>query len=318
MAEEWESGVDPIGRRRPNTKSLRGRLAPAAVVALAKRESHVTDPKTTGGGAEFESHKLWRLRPPRSTFVRMALTSQIEWTEATWNPVTGCTKISAGCDHCYAARFSERFRGVPGHPFETGFDLTLRPERLEQPLLWRRPRMIFVNSMSDLFHKEIPSAFVARVFDTMERADWHEFQLLTKRSSIMRDFVNERYRNRAPPPHVWLGVSVEDGTRKSRVRHLAATRAAVRFLSVEPLIGPVGELTLAGIDWVIVGGESGPRARPMDKAWVVDILEQCSAANVPLFFKQWGGRTPKTGGRLLDGREHNGWPRSARTALAGG
>ncbi len=197
----------------------------------------------------------------------MAQNSAIEWTETTWNPVTGCTKISAGCDNCYAARFSERFRGVPDHPFEEGFDLTLRPARLEQPLTWRRPRMIFVNSMSDLFHKDVPKSFVDHVFDTMERADWHEFQVLTKRSSLMRDYVNARYRMHPVPPHIWLGVSVEDGTKKSRITHLAKTNASVRFLSIEPLIGPVGSLSLEGLHWVIAGGESGPGARPMEKSW---------------------------------------------------
>lgn len=244
----------------------------------------------------------------------MALGSNIEWTEATWNPVTGCTKISAGCDNCYAARFSERFRGVPGHPFETGFDLTLRPQRLEQPLHWRRPRKIFVNSMSDLFHKDVPKPFVDKIFDTMERAHWHQFQILTKRSSLMRDYANARYADGAPPPNVWLGVSVEDGARTSRIRHLGDTRAAVRFLSVEPLIGPLGQIDLDGIHWVIVGGESGPKARPMHEDWVLEILEQCSEAGVPFFFKQWGGRTPKAGGRKIAGREYSEWPATANQA----
>ena len=191
----------------------------------------------------------------------MADSSPIEWTDATWNPVTGCTKISAGCDHCYAERFSERFRGVPGHPFETGFDLTLRPARLQQPLLWRQPRMIFVNSMSDLFHKEIPAPFIEAVFDTMEKADWHTFQVLTKRSSLMRNFLRRRYGDGRGPAHMWFGVSVEDGTKLSRVRHLQQAPAGVRFLSIEPLIAPLGTLDLIGIDWIIVGGESGPGAR---------------------------------------------------------
>jgi len=172
----------------------------------------------------------------------MADSTSIEWTDATWNPVTGCTKISAGCDHCYAERFSERFRGTPGHPFETGFDLTLRPERLEQPLRWRSSRMIFVNSMSDLFHKEVPKEFIGRVFDTMEAASWHTFQVLTKRSSLMRDFLRKRYGKQRGPSHMWFGVSVEDGTKTSRIRHLREAPAGVRFLSIEPLIGPVGTL----------------------------------------------------------------------------
>lgn len=238
----------------------------------------------------------------------MAERSAIEWTDATWNPVTGCTKISAGCDNCYAERFSERFRGTHGHPFETGFDLTLRPARLEQPLTWRQPKMIFVNSMSDLFHKEVPKSFIEKVFDTMERAHWHTFQVLTKRSSLMRNFLKQRYTSRQGPAHIWCGVSIEDGTKTSRLRHLQESPAGVRFLSIEPLIGPVGTLNLTGIDWVIVGGESGPRARPMDPQWVRDIRDQCKAAHVPFFFKQWGGQRPKSGGRTLDGREWNEFP----------
>ena len=191
----------------------------------------------------------------------MADQSAIEWADATWNTVTGCTKISPGCDNCYAERFAERFRGVPGHPFETGFDLTLRPARIQQPPAWKRSRMIFVNSMSNLFHKEIPRSFIDQVFDTMERADWHTFQVLTKRSSLMRSYVNARYANGKAPPHIWLGASVEDGAWLSRVKQLRETRASVRFLSIEPLIGPVERLALDGIHWVIVGGESGPRAR---------------------------------------------------------
>jgi protein gp37 len=240
----------------------------------------------------------------------MANGTTIEWTDATWNPVTGCTKISAGCDHCYAERFSERFRGTPGHPFETGFDLTLRPERLEQPLHWRTPRMIFVNSMSDLFHKEIPREFIARVFDSMERAHWHNFQVLTKRSSLLRDFLRKRYGGQRGPAHMWFGVSVEDGSKKSRIRHLQQASAGIRFLSIEPLIGPMGTLDLTGIDWVIVGGESGPGARPMQADWVREVREQCVAQGVAFFFKQWGGLHPKSGGRELDGREWNDFPGS--------
>ena len=238
----------------------------------------------------------------------MASSTNIEWTDATWNPVTGCTKISAGCDHCYAERFSERFRGTPNHPFETGFDLTLRPERLEHPLRWRAPRMIFVNSMSDLFHKEIPNEFISRVFDTMEAASWHTFQVLTKRSSLMRDFLRRRYDGGCGPRHMWFGVSVEDGARTSRIRHLRDAPAGVRFLSIEPLIGPVGKLDLSEIDWVIVGGESGPKARPMKEEWALEIRDQCMTTGVPFFFKQWGGRTPKTKGRILDGKEWSQFP----------
>lgn len=239
----------------------------------------------------------------------MAQNSSIEWTDTTWNPVTGCTKVSPGCDNCYAARFSERFRGVPGHPFETGFDLTLRPERLMQPLQWKRPRMIFVNSMSDLFHKDVPRTHIAAVFDTMEQADWHVYQVLTKRSSLLQKFLNQRYADRKPPAHIWLGVSVENRQAISRITHLQKAKAGVRFLSVEPLIAPVGRLDLRAIDWVIVGGESGPRARPMDPQWALDVRDQCVAAGVSFFFKQWGGRWPKAGGRLLDGEEWNDMPK---------
>lgn len=246
----------------------------------------------------------------------MADRSAIEWTNATWNPVTGCTKISRGCDNCYAERFAERFRGVVGHPFETGFDLTLRPERLDQPKKWRQPRMIFVNSMSDLFHKEIPLSYVDSVFDTMEQAEWHAFQVLTKRSSRMRSYVNRRYAGRAGPSHIWLGVSVEDGACLSRVAHLQATAAGVRFLSLEPLIGPLRSLSLSGIHWVIVGGESGPRARPMNIEWVRAIRDQCRSEGVPFFFKQWGGFRPKAGGRKLDSKEWNQFPSLGATTAA--
>jgi protein gp37 len=238
----------------------------------------------------------------------MADNSSIEWTDATWNPVTGCTKISAGCDNCYAARFSERFRNVPGHPFETGFDLTLRPERLGQPLAWKRRRMIFVNSMSDLFHKQIPRSYISAVFDTMERAEWHVFQVLTKRSSLLQKYLSDRYSGGTAPAHMWFGVSIENEQATSRIVHLQKSRAKVRFLSIEPLIAPVGKLSLDNIDWVIVGGESGPGARPMRPEWATDIRDQCVGARVPFFFKQWGGRSPKAGGRLLDGKLWNQFP----------
>jgi protein gp37 len=244
----------------------------------------------------------------------MSENSAIEWTDTTWNPVTGCTKISVGCENCYAARFSERFRGVRGHPFETGFDLSLRPERLKQPLEWKRPRMIFVNSMSDLFHKDIPKAHISAAFDTMEAADWHVYQILTKRSSLLQKFINDRYRGREAPAHMWFGVSVENQQATSRIAHLQKSNASVRFLSVEPFIAPVGRLCLDGIDWVIVGGESGPRARPMKPEWVIDIRNQCVATRVAFFFKQWGGSSPKTGGRLLDGKEWNQFPAKHRSA----
>ena len=240
----------------------------------------------------------------------MADGSAIEWTDATWNPVTGCTKITAGCDNCYAERFAERWRGIAGHPFENGFDLTLRPDRLDQPLRWKRSRMIFVNSMSDLFHKAVPFSFVNSVFDTMEAADWHVFQVLTKRSSLMRDYLNRRYASIEPPKHIWLGVSVEDAKGASRIDHLRSARAAVRFLSVEPLIGPIGKVDLSGIHWVIAGGESGPGARILNIEWARQIRDECAYQEVSFFFKQWGGIRPKSGGRELDGREWNQFPGS--------
>ena len=236
--------------------------------------------------------------------------TKIEWTDTTWNSVTGCTEITRGCDNCYARRLSERFRGTPGHPFENGFDLTLRPERLQQPLSWKRPRMIFVNSMSDLFHKQIPVDFIDRVFDTMEAAERHVFQVLTKRSSLMKRYLHRRYGRSKAPRHIWCGVSVEDLAATARILHLQASPASVRFLSIEPLLGPVGEIDLREISWVIVGGESGPKARPMDRRWVIDIRDLCRRENVAFFFKQWGGRTPKAGGRTLDGIEHNAMPYS--------
>ena len=238
----------------------------------------------------------------------MGAKSAIEWTDATWNPVTGCTKITRGCDHCYAERFAERFRGTLGHPFKDGFDLKLRPERLSQPLSWKRPRKVFVNSMSDLFHKRIPTAFIDRVFDTMEAANRHIFQILTKRSSLMKNYLRRRYGSRAAPQHIWCGVSVEDQTATTRIRHLRQTPISTRFLSIEPLLGPIGNVDLEGIAWVIVGGESGPKARPMQLAWVIDIRDRCKREGVPFFFKQWGGRTPKSGGRLLEEVEHNAMP----------
>jgi three-Cys-motif partner protein len=239
----------------------------------------------------------------------MGQSTAIEWTNSTWNPVTGCTKLSAGCDNCYAERFAERFRGVPGHPFEPGFDLTLRPERIAQPTAWKRPQLIFVNSMSDLFHKKVPSEFVHQVFDTMEAAHWHTFQVLTKRSSLMRSFVNQRYVNQAVPPHIWLGVSIENGQTVGRLRHLKQTNASLRFVSFEPLLGPIGQLSLDGIRWAIAGGESGPRARPVDIAWLRDLRDQCQAQGVAFFFKQWGGRTPKSNGNELDGRQWLDYPK---------
>jgi protein gp37 len=235
--------------------------------------------------------------------------SRIEWTDATWNPVRGCTKISPGCKHCYAATFAERFRGVPGHPYEQGFDLRLVHDKLEEPLRWKQPRRIFVNSMSDLFHEDVPAKYIEEVADVMCRADWHVFQVLTKRSLRMRDLLCGPLRCAAALPHIWWGVSVED--RKyglPRVDHLGQANAKVRFLSIEPLLEDLGDLDLSGIDWVIVGGESGPGARPMEKAWVLSILEQCEVARVPFFFKQWGGVRKKKTGRTLNNTTYDSMP----------
>jgi protein gp37 len=240
----------------------------------------------------------------------MAESTKIEWTDATWNPVTGCSKITSGCDFCYAARFSERFRGVVGHPFEHGFDLMVRPSRLKQPQQWRQPRRIFVNSMSDLFHKELPLAFIDSVFDTMEEADWHTYQVLTKRSSLMVRYLRRRYGTALTPVHIWLGVSIEDGRNVVRLKHLKAARASTRFVSFEPLLASVGRIDLTNIDWAIVGGESGPNSRPMAERWAMEIRDQCERDNVAFFFKQWGGIRPKSGGRLLNGREWNEFPGS--------
>jgi protein gp37 len=230
--------------------------------------------------------------------------SAIEWTDATWNPITGCTQVSPGCDHCYALTFAERFRGVPGHHFEQGFDLRLWPARLELPLTWKKPRRIFVNSMSDLFHQDVPTEFIRQVFDTMVRADWHTYQVLTKRSARLA-----RLGPTLPwPPHIWAGVSVESERYLWRVDQLRRVPAAVRFISAEPLLGPLHGLDLRGIHWVITGGESGAGHRPCDPVWVRDIRDRCLAAGAAFFHKQWGGRTPKAGGRLLDGRTWEEFP----------
>lgn len=233
----------------------------------------------------------------------MADDSAIEWTDATWNPVTGCTKVTSGCENCYAERFAERFRGVPGHPFANGFDLTLKPHMLDRPSRWARPRKIFVNSMSDLFHKEVPFSFVDQVFDEMERVDRHTYQVLTKRSSTMRDYLRRRYLGASAPRHIWLGVSVEDSSSSARVRHLQESPASVRFVSAEPLLGPLGAMDLQSIHWLIAGGESGPGARLVEADWLREARDLCVAQNVAFFFKQWGGLRPKSGGKELDGRE---------------
>jgi protein gp37 len=235
--------------------------------------------------------------------------SAIEWTDATWNPVRGCTKISPGCKHCYAERFAERFRGVRGHPFEQGFDLRLVPDKLNEPLRWRARKRIFVNSMSDLFHEQVPSAFIRDVADVMKTAHWHVFQVLTKRAERMRELLSSALLDVARARHVWWGVSVEDRRYGiPRIERLRKAPAAVRFLSIEPLLEDLGELNLRGISWVIVGGESGPHARPMEPAWVEGILTQCQEQHVPFFFKQWGGTRKKKTGRLLHGRTYDEMP----------
>lgn len=240
---------------------------------------------------------------------QMSEHSHIEWTDATWNPVRGCTKISPGCKHCYAETFAERFRGVKGHPYEQGFDLRLVPEKLTEPLLWRSPKLVFVNSMSDLFHEGIPDEYIEMVCRVMATATWHTFQVLTKRSGRLSALLNGRLRFAALQRHIWWGVSVED--RKyglPRVAHLQQTPAQVRFLSIEPLLESLGKFDLSGISWAIVGGESGPGARPMRKEWVISVRDQCERYRVPFFFKQWGGVRKKITGRLLDGRTHDEYP----------
>jgi protein gp37 len=230
--------------------------------------------------------------------------SAIEWTDATWNPVTGCTKISAGCKHCYAERMAHRLHLMGQENYRNDFRLTLQPQALEIPLRWRTPRTIFVNSMSDLFHKDVPLEYIARVFDIMVKAPWHRFQILTKRADRLAEVASQ-----LPwPEHVWMGVSVEDARVTSRIDSLRKVDAAVRFLSCEPLIGPLYDLNLDDIHWVIAGGESGPGARPMSPEWVTDLRDQCVGANVPFFFKQWGGVNKKAAGRELEGRIHNDMP----------
>jgi protein gp37 len=238
--------------------------------------------------------------------------STIEWTDATWNPVTGCTQVSPGCDHCYALVFAERFRGVAGHPYEQGFDLKLWPQRLLLPLTWKRPRRIFVNSMSDLFHKDVPDDFVYQVFHTMASADWHIFQILTKRPSRLVRMAPE-----LPwPQHVWIGVSVELNRFAWRADYLRKVPASVRFISAEPLLGPLDDLSLEDIDWVITGGESGPHSRVCDYAWVAELRDRCVKQGIAFFHKQWGGRTPKAKGRQLDGRTWDELPKPTRASVS--
>lgn len=237
-------------------------------------------------------------------YAGMSEHSRIEWTSASWNPATGCDQVSPGCAHCYAKTFAERFRGVAGHPYEQGFDLRLWPERLELPLRWRKPKLVFVNSMSDLFHECIPVDYVQAVFDVMRRADHHVFQVLTKR--------HERLAELAPllpwPENVWIGVSIENRRFVHRADFLREVPAAVRFISAEPLLGPLDGLDITGIDWLIAGGESGPGHRRVECDWVRELRDRCAAEGVAFFFKQWGGRTAKTGGRELDGQTWDEMP----------
>lgn len=242
----------------------------------------------------------------------MADRSSIEWTEATWNPVRGCTKVSEGCRYCYAETFAERWRGIAGHPYEKGFDLRTVPEVLDLPLRWKRPRMIFVNSMSDLFHEEVPYAFIQAVFDVMTRAPHHRFQVLTKRAKRLTDLSS-----RLPwPRNVWLGVSIEDQANAHRLAHLLKVPASVRFISFEPLLGPV-DLDLAGVQWVILGGESGPHARPMKADWARALRDRCRSKSIPFFFKQWGGKRKDLTGRVLDGAMWDEMPVGQNPSLQG-
>ncbi len=236
----------------------------------------------------------------------MALGSTIEWTQATWNPVTGCTKISTGCKNCYAERMSKRLRAMGKTQYRNGFKLTLQPDAIELPLKWKRPRVIFVNSMSDLFHKDVPAEFIERVFDVMNRCPQHTFQVLTKRPEITAELAPRLKWT----PNIWMGTSIENALVLHRVTSLQTVPAGIRFLSVEPLLGPIPRLPLTGIHWVIVGGESGPGARPMEVQWVRTIRDRCIAQNVPFFFKQWGGVNKKATGRILDGKPWDDMPES--------
>ena len=244
----------------------------------------------------------------------MATQSAIEWTESTWNPVTGCTKTSAGCTHCYAERMARRLKAMGQSNYADGFRVTTHEHALELPLTWKRPQMIFVNSMSDLFHRKVPTQFIRRIFDVMNAADWHTYQVLTKRSERLRDLSPE-----LPwAPHIWMGVTVENGDYISRIDDLRGTGATTKFLSLEPLLGPIPNLDLDGIDWVIVGGESGPRARPMHPDWARGIRDRCMASGVPFFFKQWGGTNKKKAGRVLDGETWSQMPPMFDHGLAQG
>ena len=239
----------------------------------------------------------------------MSLNSHIEWTDATWNPVRGCTKISPGCKHCYAETFAERFRGVKGHPYELGFDLRLVPEKLTEPLLWRSQKLVFVNSMSDLFQDGVPDDYIEAVCRVMVKANWHTFQVLTKRSARLNEMLSGRLRFAAEEEHIWWGVSVEDQKHGlPRISDLQKSPARIRFLSIEPLLEDLGSFDLTGISWAIVGGESGPGAREMKKEWVLSIRDQCREMRVPFFFKQCGVRKAKKG-RELDDKTYDEYPK---------
>lgn len=246
----------------------------------------------------------------------MSQNSKIEWTGATWNPVRGCLKVSPGCTHCYAETFAERFRGVPGHPYEYGFDPRLVPEKLLEPLSWSSPKVVFVNSMSDLFQDAVPDSYIAAVAEVMLLTPWHTYQVLTKRSTRLEALLRTQLRSAASAQHIWWGVSVED--RKyglPRIDNLRDAPARTRFLSIEPLLEDIGELDLRGIDWVIVGGESDPGARPMKKDWVRAIQGSCRAADVHFFFKQWGGVQKGKHGRVLDRRTYDELPELSRKPI---
>jgi protein gp37 len=247
----------------------------------------------------------------------MSANSKIEWTDATWNPVLGCTKVSPGCVHCYAETFAERFRGVPGHPYELGFDLQLVPQKITEPITWSKPKMIFVNSMSDLFHEDVPDAYIELVATVMASANWHVYQVLTKRARRLHELLTTRLQFAASLPNIWWGVSVENKRHGlPRIEYLRNASPAVGFLSIEPLLEDLGTVNLKKIRWVIVGGESGPGARPMKRSWVVNIRSQCRKECVPFFFKQWGGVRKSETGRVLDGRTHDGLPEIPRNPVA--
>ncbi|HXR45809.1 MAG TPA: phage Gp37/Gp68 family protein [Candidatus Limnocylindrales bacterium] len=247
----------------------------------------------------------------------MSDNSKIEWTDATWNPVRGCTKVSPGCVHCYAETFAERFRGVLGHPFEFGFDLRLVPVKLGDPIRWSKPKKIFVNSMSDLFHEGVSDEYIEKVCRVMLAANWHTYQILTKRADRMAALLQGKLRKAANASHIWWGVSVENRTHGlPRIAKLRNTKPTIAFLSIEPLLEDLGKLDLRGIHWVIVGGESGPGARPIKASWVRNIRAECRVHNIPFFFKQWGGVRKSETGRMLDGKTYDGFPRTPRKAVA--